>query len=114
MKKFHSIEQLNEAVKNNNGQLNLDILLTQRANLGDGWEYFNIDDEVKREAIKYIVYNVLGGWGKYKDRLEYVLNNTPISHWGLQRVIFNGKRWSYCPGQCQITELRHLREFIKK
>ena len=114
MKTFKSFEQLVKAIEKVNGQLTFEMVLNQRAYFGKGWEYFNIDDEAKREVIKYIVYNVLGGWGKHKSRIEYVLNNTPISHWALQRIVFSGKRWNYYAGQCQITELRQLRDFIKK
>ena len=114
MKTFKTIEQLNKAIVKNNGQLNLDILLTQRANFGKGWEYFNISDEVKREVVSYIVNNILGGWKIHRPRIEYILNNTPLSHWGLQRFLFSNGRWSYCAGQDYAYELRQIREYIRK
>lgn len=114
MKKFESIEQLNKAVEKANGQLTFEMLLNQRAPFGKGWKYFNISDEVKREVISNIVNNILGGWKIHRSRIEYILNNVPLSHWGLQRILYYNGRWSYCAGQDYSSELRQIREYIKK
>ena len=110
MKKFNSILDLNDAIVKNNGQLNLQILLNRRANFGD----FTLEEDEFINQIDYIVDNVLGGWQKHKYSLKYQLNNVPLSHWGFQRIIFNGKRWQYVAGQDGQNELKQIRNFIKK
>ena len=110
MKKFNSILDLSLAIEKANGQLNLQILLNRRANFGD----FTMEEDEFRNQIDYIVDNVLGGWQKHKYALKYQLNNIPLSHWGFQRIIFNGKRWQYVSGQDYTNELKQIRNFIKK
>ena len=44
MKKFNTILDLNNAIVKNNGQLNLQILLNRRANFGNGWEDFTMEE----------------------------------------------------------------------
>ena len=114
MKKFNTILELSLAIEKANGQLNLQILLNRRANFGNGWEDFSMEDEEFRNAINYIVDEVLGGWQKHKYSLKYQLNNVPLQHWGFQRIIFNGKRWQYVAGQDGQNELTQIRNFIKK
>ena len=113
MKKFNSILDLNNAIVKNNGQLNLEILLNRRANFGNGWEDFTMEENEFRNQIVSIVDEVLGGWKKNKYSLKYQLNNVPLSHWGFQRIIFNGKRWQYVAGQDGQNELKQIRNFIK-
>ena len=67
-----------------------------------------------RNQIVSIVDEVLGGWKKNKYSLKYQLNNVPLSHWGFQRIIFNGNRWQYVAGQDGQNELTQIRNFIKK
>ena len=114
MKKFNSILDLNNAIVKNNGQLNLEILLNRRANFGNGWEDFTMEEDEFRNQIVSIVDNVLGGWNSHKVRIKYILNNTPLQHWGFSRIIFNGKRWQYVAGQDGQNELTQIRNFIKK
>lgn len=110
MKKFNSILDLNDAIVKNNGQLNLQILLNRRANFGD----FTMEEDEFRNQIVSIVDEVLGGWQKHKYALKYQLNNIPLSHWGLSRIIYTGKRWIYAPGQDGQTELKQIRNYIRK
>lgn len=110
MKKFNTILDLNNAIVKNNGQLNLEILLSIRANFGD----FTMEEDEFGNQIDYIVDNVLGGWNSHKGRIKYILNNTPLQHWGFQRIIFNGKRWQYVAGQDGQYELTQIRNFIRK
>ena len=110
MKTFTNFTELFEAVEKANGQLNLEILLNRRANFGD----FTMEEDEFRNQINYIVDEVLGGWKKHKYALKYQLNNAPLSHWGFQRIIFNGKRWQYVAGQDGQNELTQIRNFIKK
>ena len=114
MKKFNSILDLSLAIERANGQLNLEILLNKRANFGNGWEDFTMEEDEFRNQIGYIVNEVLGGWNKHKGRIKYILNNTPLQHWGFSRIIFNGKRWQYVAGQDGQNELTQIRNFIKK
>lgn len=114
MKKFNSILDLNNAIVKNNGQLNLDILLNRRANFGEGWEDFTMEEDEIRNQINTIVDDVLGGWEKHKYSLKYQLNNVPLSHWGFSRIIYTGKRWIYAPGQDGQTELKQIRNYIRK
>ena len=114
MKTFTNFTELFEAVEKANGQLNLEILLNRRANFGNGWEDFTMEEDEFRNAINYIVDEVLGGWQKHKYSLKYQLNNVPLSHWGFSRIIFNGKRWQYVAGQDGQNELTQIRNFIKK
>ena len=114
MKTFTNFTELFEAVEKANGQMNLDILLSRRANFGNGWEDFTMEEGEFRNQIDYIVDNVLRGWNKHKYTLKYQLNNIPLSHWGFQRIIFNGKRWQYVAGQDGQNELTQIRNFIKK
>ena len=114
MKTFTTFTELFEAVEKANGQLNFQILLNRRANFGNGWEDFTMEEDEFRNQIDYIVDEVLGGWNKYKGRIKYILNNTPLQHWGFQRIIFNGKRWQYVAGQDYTNELKQIRNFIKK
>ena len=114
MKKFNSILDLSLAIEKANGQLNLEILLNRRANFGNGWEDFTMEEDEFRNQIDYIVDEVLGGWNKHKYTLKCQLNNIPLSHWGFQRIIFNGKRWQYVAGQDGQNELTQIRNFIKK
>ena len=114
MKKFNSILDLSLAIEKANGQLNLEILLNKRANFGNGWEDFTMEEDEFRNQIGYIVDEVLGGWQKHKYSLKYQLNNVPLSHWGFRRIIFNGKRWQYVAGQDGQNELTQIRNFIKK
>ena len=114
MKKFNSILDLNNAIVKNNGQLNLEILLNRRANFGNGWEDFTMEEDEFRNQINYIVDEVLGGWQKHKYSLKYQLNNVPLSHQGFSRIIYMGGRWRYVAGQDCTNELKQIREFIKK
>ena len=114
MKTFTNFTELFEAVEKANGQMNLEILLNRRANFGNGWEDFTMEEDEFRNQIDYIVDNVLRGWQKHKYSLKYQLNNTPLQHWGFQRIIFNGKRWQYVAGQDGQYELTQIRNFIKK
>lgn len=114
MKKFNTILDLSLAIEKANGQLNLQILLNRRANFGNGWEDFTMEEDEFRNQINTIVDEVLGGWNKHKYALKYQLNNAPLSHWGFSRIIFNGKRWQYVAGQDYTNELKQIREFIKK
>lgn len=114
MKTFTNFTELFEAVEKANGQMNLEILLNRRANFGNGWEDFTMEEDEFRNQINTIVDEVLGGWDKHKYALEYQLNNAPLSHWGFQRIIFNGKRWQYVAGQDGQNELTQIRNFIKK
>ena len=110
MKTFTNFTELFEAVEKANGQLNLEILLNRRANFGD----FTMEEDEFRNQINYIVNEVLRGWNKHKGRIKYILNNTPLQHWGFSRIIFNGKRWQYVAGQDGQNELTQIRNFIKK
>lgn len=110
MKKFNSILDLSLAIEKANGQLNLEILLNRRANFGD----FTMEEDEFRNQINTIVDEVLGGWNKHKYVLKYQLNNIPLSHWGFERIIYNGKRWQYVAGQDYTNELKQIRNFIKK
>ena len=114
MKKFNTILELSLAIEKANGQMNLEILLNRRANFGNGWQDFTMEESEFRNQINYIVNEVLGGWNKHKGRIKYILNNVPLSHWGFQRIIFNGKRWQYVAGQDYTNELKQIREFIRK
>ena len=114
MKKFNTILELSLAIEKANGQLNLEILLNRRANFGNGWEDFTMEEDEFRNQIDYIVDNVLRGWKSHKYTLKYQLNNVPLSHWGFERIIFNGKRWQYVAGQDYTNELKQIRNFIKK
>ena len=114
MKTFTNFTELFEAVEKANGQMNLEILLNRRANFGNGWEDFTMEEDEFRNQIDYIVDNVLRGWNKHKGRIKYILNNAPLQHWGFQRIIFNGKRWQYVVGQDGQYELTQIRNFIKK
>ena len=110
MKKFNTILELSLALEKANGQLNLEILLNRRANFGD----FTMEEDEFRDQINTIVDEVLGGWNKHKYALKYQLNNIPLSHWGFQRIIFNGKRWQYVAGQDYTNELKQIRNYIRK
>ena len=114
MKTFTNFTELFEAVEKANGQMNLEIILNRRANFGNGWEDFTMEEDEFRNQIDYIVDNVLRGWSSHKGRIKYILNNTPLQHWGFQRIIFNGKRWQYVAGQDGQNELTQIRNFIKK
>ena len=114
MKTFTNFTELFEAVEKANGQMNLEIILNRRANFGNGWEDFAMEESEFRNQINYIVNQVLGGWNKHKGRIKYILNNAPLSHWGFSRIIFNGKRWQYVAGQDGQNELTQIRNFIKK
>ena len=110
MKTFTNFTELFEAVEKANGQMNLEILLNRRANFGD----FTMEEGEFRNQINYIVNEVLRGWNKHKGRIKYILNNTPLQHWGFSRIIFDGKRWRYVAGQDRRNELTQIRNFIKK
>ena len=110
MKTFTNFTELFEAVEKANGQMNLEIILNRRANFGD----FTMEESEFRNQINYIVNEVLRGWNKHKGRIKYILNNTPLQHWGFSRIIFNGKRWQYVAGQDYTNELKQIRNSIKK
>ena len=114
MKTFTNFTELFEAVEKANGQMNLNILFSRRANFSNGWEDFTIEEGEFRNQIDYIVDNVLRGLNSHKGRIKYILNNTPLQHWGFSRIIFNGKRWQYVAGQDGQNELKQIRNFIKK
>ena len=114
MKTFTNFTELFEAVEKANGQMNLEILLNRRANFGNGWEDFTMEEDEFRNQIDYVVDNVLRGWNSHKGRIKYILNNAPLQHWGFQRIIFNGKHWQYVAGQDGQYELTQIRNFIKK
>lgn len=114
MKKFNSILDLNNTIVKNNGQLNLQILLNRRANFGNGWEDFTLEEDEFRNQINTIVDDALGGWKKHKYALKYQLNNVPLQHWGFSRIIYMGGRWRYVAGQDYTNELKQIREFIRK
>ena len=114
MKTFTTFTELFEAVEKANGQMNLEIILNRRTNFGNGWEDFTMEESEFRNQINLIVDEVLGGWKSHKGRIKYILNNTPLQHWGFSRIIFNGKRWQYVAGQDYTIELTQIRNFIKK
>ena len=114
MKTFTNFTELFEAVEKANGQMNFQILLTRRANFGNGREDFTMEEGECRNQINYIVNEVLGGWNQHTGRLKYILNNTTKKHWGFSRIILNGKRWQYVAGQDGQNELTQIREFIRK
>lgn len=114
MKKFNSILDLSLAIEKANGQLNLEILLNRRANFGNGWEDFTMEEDEFRNQINSIVDEVLGGWNSHKGRIKYILNNVPLQHCGFSRIIYMGGRWRYVAGQDYTNELKQIREFIKK
>ena len=78
MKTFTNFTELFEAVEKANGQMNLEILLNRRANFGNGWEDFTMEEGEFRNQINYIVNEVLRGWNKHKGRIKYIINNKPL------------------------------------
>lgn len=94
----------------------LENLTTERACLiSEGWSNIKIDVDFKRESIEEIA-NLIGGVKKTKDRIKFVLRNTPVSEWFASRIIFESlyNRWEYVSGQDTATEKAEIRNTLKK
>lgn len=97
-------------------QFNLEHLTCERANIiGVGWENIKIDPEFKEKAIDEIV-ELLGGRQATKDRIRFVIKNTPVHAWFASRIYFNAsrQRWEYIAGQDYPREITEIRNQLKK
>jgi len=97
-------------------QFTLENLTTERAYLiGLGWNDIKIDEDFKKESVSQIV-ELLGGRQATKDRIKFVIRNTPVSSWFAQRIIFEPLRnkWVYIAGQDYPSELQEIRNQLKK
>lgn len=97
-------------------QFKLENLTTERACLiASGWENIKIDEDFKKESVSQIV-ELLGGRQATKDRIKFVIRNTPIHNWFAQRIVFEPLRnkWVYIAGQDYPSELQEIRNTLKK
>lgn len=90
-------------------QFNLSHLTTGRANIiNKGWQDIKIEDSFFNESINEIV-NLIGGREATKQAIKFSLRNTPIHQWFANRIIFDGKNWSYIAGQDYPSEIKEIR-----
>ena len=54
MKKFNTILELSLAIEKVNGQLSLEILLNRRANFGNGWEDFTMEQRNLSHLVREV------------------------------------------------------------
>jgi hypothetical protein len=97
-------------------QFTLHNLTTERVNIiGQGWTDIKIDPDFKEKSIDQII-NILGGHQKTKDRIKFVIKNTPISGWYSDRIVFEPavNRWVYIAGQDHPKEINEIRNDLKK
>lgn len=96
-------------------QFTLENLNHERACIeGKGWSDIKVEENFRDESFKRIV-DLLGGRKDTKETILFKLRNQPLSHWGLQRFIYDVKynRWSYCAGQDYTGEIAQIRNYIK-
>ncbi len=96
-------------------QLTLQNIISQRAyHKKAGW--IKINDLMTYEVAQEIA-DLLGGRTKTKDTVRRVLlrYSTSLRHWGLDRIIYDGKhkRFQYIAGQSYPDEIREIRNYIK-
>lgn len=95
-------------------QFNAENLNHHRAAItGEGWQDIKICPKFLELSVKQIS-DLLGGKTETRDRIKHNLKNVKLNHWGLQRFIWNGKRWNYCAGQSYTEEINDIRNFLKK
>lgn len=106
-KRYKTIKGLSNQVN----QLTLGMLLSGRIpHKTHGWINFKIDEDVKDEAIEKIV-DIIGGHKKTLliNKLQY---RTGLSFWSFDRMVFNGKRWTYIAGQDMTWEMNETRKYL--
>ena len=97
-------------------QFTLENLTTERACLiAGGWQNIKIDEDFKNESISQIV-NLLGGIKATKEKIKFVIKNTPVSSWFASRIVFEPliNKWTYIAGQDYPAELQEIRNQLKK
>jgi hypothetical protein len=97
-------------------QFTLENLTTERACLiGEGWENIKIDPDFKKDSVEQIV-ELIGGRQATKDRIKFVIRNTPVHAWFCSRIIYEAdrKKWVYVAGQDHKGELQQIRNELKK
>lgn len=99
-------------------QFNLDHLNHHRAPIiGKGWADVKIDPDFLEWSINETV-KIIGGNEATKEKIKFILKNTPVNHWSLQKFIFSnyesGARWSYCAGQDYTGDICTIRNFLRK
>lgn len=112
-----SIKITRENVAKKVNEFNLENLTTSRACLiGLGWENIKIEESFYNASIDELV-KIIGGREKTKNRIKFILRNTPLSsHWFSRRFIFEAKRnkWCYVAGQCEADEIPQIRKELLK
>ncbi len=97
-------------------QFTLENLSTDRAVIiGIGWDNIKIDPDFKKDSIEQIV-QLIGGSQKTKDRIKFIIRNTPIHAWYSSRIVFepDRNRWAYISGQEYVQEIISIRNHLKK
>ena len=107
-KKYKTIKGLSNQVN----QLTFDMLLSGRIpHKVHGWINFKMDETVIDDAIEQIVNNIIGGNKKTLliNKLQY---RNGLRFWSFDRIVFNGKRWSYIAGQDMQWEMNETRKYL--
>lgn len=82
-----------------------------------GWVKLEYSSEM-RENFSIEISELLGGWEKTKNCIYSFLRYNRVNHWGLQRIMLTerseGFGWHYCSGQDYPSEIKTIRNFLKK
>jgi len=110
-KTINSLQHLERVA---DGQITAQKLINRRLNInGKGWCDITYKDNLYFEICQKIA-DVLGGRGdSHKNILNTMLFSRP-QMWGLDRIILNKGKFSYCAGQDYPSELRSIRKFLNR
>jgi hypothetical protein len=112
MKTIKDFKSLKRHAKN---QVNAQQVLNGRMYTNDGWEQVKVTNEF-RELVANQVCETLGGRDYTKEAVKQsLLDGT--QHWGVERMIFEdytNPGFRYCAGQDYPTEIKTIRNFLRK
>lgn len=111
-----TLNTLQEALNTCKGQLTAQNIINGRIYSKNGWEGFEINNELLKEVAEQVSNN-LGGHQKTKDAVfNTILFRTP-QHWGLDRMFIEERSgrliFIYCAGQDGQLEKSQIRTYLK-
>ncbi len=114
MKTIKTYKQAQDFCKS---QLTAQNLINGRIYGANGWE----DVEVSAELIEELAIDlseVYGGMTKTKNKVYNTIKKTNPQHWGINRTYLEERQgrlfWVYCAGQDHTSELKEIRNALKK
>ena len=115
-KTFGTLEELYNATTHTNAQ---EILNGRMCTKAGGWEDVEIAPDVRAQVIEQIV-EIAGGRQATRQAMRRTLEDERPQHWALKRMHLlppygsSPARLSYCAGQDYTSEMRQLRDYLRK